>query len=231
MLYDDAMFQQNTIGALLLMGGEGRRFGSTIPKQFHLLSGKKIYRHALETFLTTGLFDEIILVAPLDWIAGAAHDGVKTVAGGKTRQQSSYLGLKAFQTKPDIVLIHDAVRPFITERILRENVAGAIQWGAINTCIPSSDTLVHAPEGRAIASIPKREEYLRGQTPQTFRMDWILEAHEKAIADGIENASDDCRLVLRQGRAVHVVLGEEQNLKITSAFDLFLAEQLLNLSK
>lgn len=211
------------ISAVLLMGGEGRRFGGEVPKQFRLLLGKKTYCHALDTFLAAHLFDEIILVCHPNWI-DIVHNGIKIIPGGATRQESSYRGLGALDPKADIVLIHDAVRPFVTKRILQDNIAGAIRWGAVDTCIPSADTLVHAPGGEVIATIPRREEYLRGQTPQTFRKDWIVEAHEQALADGVKNASDDCSLVLRMGKAVHVVAGEEQNLKITSELDLRLAE-------
>jgi len=224
----EAMYQNKRIAAILLMGGEGRRFGSSLPKQFHLLGGKKVFDHALDAFVATGLFDEILLVCHKDWMP---REGVaRVVEGGNTRQESSYRGLKSFAVRPDIVLIHDGVRPFVTERILRENVRDAVAYGAVDTCIPSADTLVHAPGREVIASIPKREEFLRGQTPQTFQIDWILEAHEKAREDGIENASDDCGLVLRLGKPVRVVLGEERNLKITSELDLFLAEQILQRS-
>lgn len=214
------------IGAILLMGGEGLRFGSNVPKQFHLLGDKMVFRYALETLQGLGIFDEIVLVCHPNWL-DLSVESVKMVAGGPTRQRSSHIGIKSFFEKPDIVLIHDAVRPFVSERIIRENVFGAISLGAVDTCIPSADTLVHAPGGQVIADIPKREDYLRGQTPQTFRMDWIVEAHEKAIDEGIENASDDCRLVLRLGKNVYVVKGEEQNIKITSELDLLMAEQQL----
>ncbi len=227
------MEKTKPVGAILLMGGEGARFGSSVPKQFHLLGGKKVYQHALETLIASHLFEEILLICHPDWIhlpinelANTKHrqaPSCRCIKGGKTRQESSYLGLKAFKTQPDIVLIHDAVRPFVSEQILRENVEGAIHWGATDTCIPSADTLVYAPNKNRIESIPKREEYLRGQTPQTFKMEWILEAHEKALSDGIQNASDDCRLVLRLGKPVHIVAGEESNLKITSEFDLMIA--------
>jgi 2-C-methyl-D-erythritol 4-phosphate cytidylyltransferase len=220
------MFEGKTVGAILLMAGVGQRFGSPVPKQFHLLAGKEVYRHTLETLTASHLFDEIILVAHPDWM-DIAHEEARLVTGGKTRQESSYLGLKAFKKPVDIVLIHDAVRPFATQKILTENVAGAIRWGAVDTCIPTADTLVHAPSGSEIASIPNRAEYMRGQTPQTFRMDWIVQAHEKALSEGIENASDDCRLVLRMGKPVHIVLGNERNLKITSEFDLSIAEHLM----
>jgi 2-C-methyl-D-erythritol 4-phosphate cytidylyltransferase len=153
---------------------------------------------------------------------------VRVILGGRTRQASSYAALKGFTKSPEIVLIHDAVRPFVTESILRENIQQAILHGAVNTCIPTADTLVHAPTKRKILTIPKREEYLRGQTPQTFRMDWAMDAHETALRKGIENSTDDCRLVLNLGHPVQVVLGDEQNLKITSEFDLFIAEQLLS---
>lgn len=217
------MFEGKRIGAILLMGGVGQRFGSEIPKQFHLLHGKKVYEYPLQTLVSTGFFDEMVIVSHPDWPL-VSH--VPVVKGGKTRQESSYLGLKALGTRPEIVLIHDAVRPFVTEKIIRENLSTAITWGAANTCMPSTDTLVYAPGKEKISAIPKREEYLRGQTPQTFRRDWILEAHEKALREGIENATDDCSLVFRLGRPIHIVQGEERNMKITSPFDLWIAEQL-----
>jgi len=217
------MWQGKRIGAVLLMGGEGRRFGSVMPKQFHLLDGKPLYRYALEALVEVGIFDEIVLVCHRDWMESV--EGARVVEGGKTRQESSYLGLKGFLRRPDVVLIHDGVRPFVTAEILRENVERAIVIGAVDTCIPSTDTLVYAPSGKVISEIPRREDYWRGQTPQTFRMEWIVEAHERAIREGIENATDDCRLVLREGREVEIVLGDDRNLKITSEFDLWLAEK------
>jgi 2-C-methyl-D-erythritol 4-phosphate cytidylyltransferase len=114
----------------------------------------------------------------------------------------------------------------VTETILRENVKRAIEAGAVDTCIPSTDTLVYAPGGERIAGIPKREEYLRGQTPQTFNYEWIVEAHERARQEGVCNATDDCGLVLRLGRPIYVVKGDEKNMKITTELDLLIAEQI-----
>lgn len=222
MRYDQAMYLGKRIGAILLMGGEGSRFGGDLPKQFLDLGGKKVFSHALDTMKSSELFNEIILVCHPRWLFD--YEGV--VAGGRTRQESSRLGLKAFQSRPDIVLIHDAVRPFVCERILSENIEAAIAHGAVDTCIPTADTLVHAPMEKTITSIPNRKEYMRGQTPQTFRMDWILQAHESALKAGVENASDDCQLILRLGLPVHIVTGEERNIKITSEFDLIIAEQI-----
>lgn len=211
------------VGALLLIGGEGRRFGGGLPKQFRLLGGKKVYVHALERLQRVRLFDEIVLVCHADWLH-LVNENVRVVKGGATRQLSCLAGLKAFEEAPDVVLIHDGVRPFVSEEILRENVRGAIEHGAVDTCIPCTDTIVHAPGGGVISTIPKRSEYLRGQTPQTFRYDWLLEAHEKA--EGVD-ASDDCTLVMRLGKQIHVVEGEERNMKITSELDLLIAEKLM----
>jgi len=220
------MFEGKRIGAILLMAGEGHRFGNQTPKQFLPLGGKPVFSYALEALTSIGIFDEIILVCHPDWI-GKIEETAKIVSGGKTRQESSYLGLKAFLQKPDIVLIHDAVRPFVTAGILKANITQAISWDAVDTCIPSADTLVYAPNGQTIADIPKRAEYLRGQTPQTFSYNLILAAHEKARSDGLENVSDDCKLVLNLGKTIHLVAGDESNMKITTEIDLLIAEQLL----
>lgn len=218
-------WQAMKAGGILLMGGDGRRFGSDTPKQFHLLGGKKVYLHTLETFLESGLFDEVVLVCHPEWVAEVAREaGVRVVAGGKTRQESSYRGICELE-EMDLILLHDAVRPFVTREILEENLRAAEAYGAADTCIPSADTLVHAPDGKEIQEIPQREHYLRGQTPQTFRTKWIREAHEKALEDGVLNASDDCRLALRMGKPIRIVRGDERNMKITSAHDLWIAEQ------
>lgn len=220
--------------AILLMAGTGKRFGSRLPKQFHRLSGKKIYQHTLQRFIDSALFDEILLVVhpeSVSEVAAETSGAVRVIAGGATRQESSYLGLLACK-ESSIVCIHDAVRPFVTIEMLKENIAYAREYGAVNTCIPSTDTLVFAPHKHdVIENIPMRSDYLRGQTPQSFQKNLILRAHEQALLNGITNASDDCLLVLNLGHPVHVVKGSESNIKITTELDLYLADQILRLSK
>lgn len=217
------MYQGKRIAAVLLMAGAGERFQEATPKQFLPLDDKPLYAHALTTLQDTGFFDEIVLVCHPGWMSQVKG---YVIAGGKTRQESSYLGLRALRQKPDIVLVHDAARPFITAQVIEDNLRKAIETGAADTCIPSADTLVYAPEG-TITQIPERSHFLRGQTPQTFHYSLLLQAHEKALQDGVTNSTDDCRLVLRLGHPISVVLGHEENLKITTSLDLLLAEYIL----
>lgn len=222
--------RKRTVG-ILLMAGTGSRFGSPLPKQFHRLGGKKIYQHTLDAFLLSGLFDEILLVCPLERMEQILNEmppGVRLIEGGSTRQESSYLGLLS-SPDADIVCIHDAVRPFVTLDILKDNITKALEFGAADTCIPSADTLVYAPTQDLISSIPHRADYQRGQTPQTFQYPLILEAHRWAKERGIANRSDDCSLVLDKGHPVHVCPGSEYNIKITTELDLSLAEQIFRL--
>jgi 2-C-methyl-D-erythritol 4-phosphate cytidylyltransferase len=212
------MFQNTRIGALILMAGKGSRLGGAIPKAFVRLGGKPIYQWTLEAFQRSCLFDEILLVHPPDWPVPGG------IPGGQTRRESSWLGLQALKKKVDIVVIHDGVRPFVSPSILLQNVEGAIRWGAVDTCIPSTDTIVVAGTDGTL-TIPRRENMLRGQTPQSFRYDWIVDAHER-IGD---ETTDDCKLILAAGYPLHVVPGDEENLKITTDLDLFLAEQILRL--
>jgi 2-C-methyl-D-erythritol 4-phosphate cytidylyltransferase len=233
---DRVQAQKNGVKAILLIGGNGMRFCSEIPKQFHRLAGKKIYLHTLEIFLQANLFEEIILVCPAAWIEQVKNDTsiyssakIAIIEGGQTRQESSLKGLQACSTFTQTVIIHDGVRPFISEAILKENVAKAIQYKAVDTCIPSADTLVHSIDKKEIHRIPSRSEYLRGQTPQSFDYSLILKAHLKAKEEGISHHSDDCSLVLKIGHPVYIVMGSEENIKITSELDLLLAEQILRL--
>lgn len=210
------------------MGGEGQRFGSSTPKQFLNLSGKKIYLHTLEAFLSFREFSEILLVCHKNFISMIQEEvsdpRIRVVEGGHTRQDSSYRGLIACGQETSHVVIHDAVRPFVSKKIIQDNLDALKKHDAIDTCIPSADTIVHAERFDTITSIPNRCEYLRGQTPQSFSYPLLLEAHEKATS---QNTSDDCKLIINLGYPVHIVPGTENNIKITDELDLFLAEQLM----
>lgn len=221
------------IKAILVMGGKGHRFGSSTPKQFHLLSGKPVYLYALETLKASLAFSEIIIVCPEGWKEAVIketddfRDFIQIINGGSTRQRSCYLGLQ--QAYPcDYVLIHDAARPLLTHKIINEHIVSVLQHKAVNTICPVSDTIVHLDSSKQfIQNIPDRSFCFQGQTPQTFAYSLILNAHNHALQSKVLNASDDCQLVLGIGHPVYTVLGSEQNIKITNAVDLYIAEHLL----
>jgi 2-C-methyl-D-erythritol 4-phosphate cytidylyltransferase len=203
------------VKAILLLGGMGTRVSSEkMPKQFLPLGEKKIYEVTLETFEKSNLFQDIVLVSPEN------HYVKGSVIGGKTRQESSYQGLLALGKNCEYVLIHDAVRPFVSKDILERNIKAVEKHNAVNTCIPSADTLNIIEDG-FISKIPDRNIIMRGQTPQTFSYPLILDAHRKTKQT---NAFDDCSLVLEMNHKVFIVEGSSQNFKITTDFDYFLAK-------
>lgn len=219
LLYTQSMYRGQRVGAIVLMAGSGHRFGDPLPKQFASLAGIPLYQHAYQTLLESPWIDELLLVTHPDYLDWVPY--FHKIAGGPTRQASSLIGISHLKKRVDLLLIHDAVRPFITERIIEENLEVALSVGAADTCIPSADTLVYAPNGTRLTDIPPRAHYLRGQTPQTFQTQIIVAAHEKALRT---EATDDCQLVLAMGQSVGIVRGEEWNIKVTSPQDLAFAE-------
>jgi 2-C-methyl-D-erythritol 4-phosphate cytidylyltransferase len=227
------MYKNKKIALILLMGGVGSRFNLDTPKQFYNLSGKKIYLRTLDIFYNLNVFDEIILASKKEYITSIKKEvkdykNIKVIKGGDTRQESTFKALQTLSNlKIDYVVIHDAVRPFVSKRIILENITYAIKYSAVDTCIPSNDTLVEM-DNRFIKTIPNRANFLRGQTPQSFDFNLIYSSHIEAKKNNILNKTDDCSLVLNK-KKIFVVKGDEYNIKITTKLDLFLAEQIFRL--
>lgn len=227
----------NRINAVILASGSGLRFQESQPKQFMKLAGLPIIVHTLKTFQGNGRIDGIVVVCHPDyvdhvWELVAAH-GLskveKVVAGGETRQASSFVGMQCCGDAAEWVLVHDSVRPFLSQQVI-DRVIDAVQLHhAVDTVIPSADTLVEIDGEGFITNIPDRSRFRRGQTPQAFRRELALAAHRQALADGIDNATDDCQLVMRLGHRVFTVSGDEQNIKVTYPLDLHLADKLFQL--
>lgn len=210
------------VKAILLAAGNGRRFNSSIPKQFHYLADKPLYRHSYDTMLDSCLFEEVIVVCHPNWV----HQlDIPTISGGKTRQESVYLGLVAAGVDTKIIVIHDAARPFVTHKILHDNIKAAYTYGACNTCILSTDTLITTTDGRTISHIPNRNTMRRGQTPQSFQYDLIFRTHQTT---NLSEATDDCTLVSDLGHPIHIVEGDEKNIKVTTELDFILALAITN---
>jgi 2-C-methyl-D-erythritol 4-phosphate cytidylyltransferase len=209
--------------AILLMAGASERLPGSTPKQYRLLKGLAVYQHTLKRFQEMKTFQQIILVTNDVAKVSAESQGVTVVAGGSSRRESSYKGLLACSSDIRYVVIHDAVRPLVSERIIKDNLAALEEYEAVDTCLPSSDTIVEKA-GDFVQHIPDRALFWRGQTPQSFSYDIIKRAHEQA--PHVQQHVDDCRLVLELGIKPYIVLGEERNLKITTEEDFLLVQQL-----
>lgn len=224
------MFKRPFISAIILMAGKGERFQSRLPKQFHKIAGRYIFEYTLDPFIASKDIAQIILVSSLDLPVALSHSKIKIVTGGETRQRSSYLGLKACHTSCDYVLIHDGARPFVTSKIIERNIKAVMQHNAVDTCIPCSDTIVQSKNETTIDRIPDRSTFFRGQTPQSFAYSLIMQAHEKALQMGKNQSTDDCQLVKELGADVFICRGDETNIKITTPFDLVVAQQMMHSS-
>jgi ribitol-5-phosphate 2-dehydrogenase (NADP+) / D-ribitol-5-phosphate cytidylyltransferase len=228
------------IHAILLAGGAGDRFGGELPKQFVRLAGEQVLSRSLRTVAAAG-FDRIVVVAHPDWLtetrAVVASVGplvpTSVVAGGATRNESTWNGLRALEADDDdTVLVHDAVRPLVPMDVIRRSIEPVVtgRADATDTVIASADTLVIV-EGDEVVEIPDRGRYRRGQTPQVFRAGVLARAYAAASAAGDLRATDDCSLVLRHvpGARVVAVAGDEVNLKITTRIDMVLADRMLQM--
>ena len=230
--------------ALILAAGTGSRMGNADkPKQFLPIYGKPLMVHTIEAFEVHDEVDQIVIVTNdiyIDqvkvWCKQYDLGKVKAVvAGGNSRQISVYNGLTAVKglakEKDDIVLIHDAARPLISQKIISDNIKACKEYGAVDTVIKASDTIIRSTDEQTICEIPNRSELYQGQTPQTFKLSVILEAHEKAKSGLVPNVTDDAKLVLSLGKKVHLVEGSKQNFKITTFDDLMMLKALLKIGK
>jgi 2-C-methyl-D-erythritol 4-phosphate cytidylyltransferase len=222
--------------AVVLGGGAGNRFGATMPKQLLTLAGKTLIEHCVAAFRDAPGIDDVLLVMPPSYLEEAANlvgDQVSAViAGGLTRSDSVRNALDHLAEREvadaTAVLLHDAARPLVTQRIIADCVAALSDHDAIGTAVPTSDTIVVAENG-VMSHVPPRETLHRCQTPQCFRLSVIAEAHKLAAADAGYVPTDDCGVVLRYlpDVPVHIVLGSERNIKVTYPGDLIIAEALL----
>lgn len=221
--------------AIILASGTGERFGENIPKQFFEFRGKTLLEHALDTFDRNKNIDEIILVTNPKFrdlaekiLARSSYTKItKVLNGGATRVESSYIGTSEVPDDAN-VLIHDAVRAFVTQKILDNNIKALKKYEAIGTAIDTIDTIVQVDKNSVITAIPTRKYLKRVQTPQSFRATLIKQAHRLALKEENTNFTDDCGLILHYKLApIHIVEGDELNIKITHKNDLKVIENML----
>jgi len=223
--------------ALIPAAGVGKRMGATLNKQYLLLNGLPIVARTIAVFEQSPLIDAIYLIIPEEEIPYCQEHVVDAcgfrkiaaiVPGGRERQNSVINGLRAMRgdvSDSDVVLIHDGVRPLVTETMLSDSITAArTQDGAV-VAVPVKDTIKIACNG-IIQSTPPRESLWQAQTPQAFRFDKIFKAHLTAEADGFL-ATDDASLLERDGGALRIIPGDYRNIKITTPEDLTLAVAFL----
>lgn len=224
----------NISTAVIVAAGKGRRMGTEISKQFLPLCGKEILAHTVEKFEQAACIRDIILVTGGDALQDVRQmvqeygwkKIISVTEGGKERQDSVFLGLQQVPQDTEIVLIHDGVRPFVTEEILERSIAAAKETGGCVAGVPAKDTIkVCDAEGFAIAT-PDRSTLRQIQTPQTFRRKEILAAYEKAKADGFLG-TDDASVAEHSGFPVRVIMGSYSNIKITTKEDLLIGAAFL----
>lgn len=224
--------------AIVLASGTGARFRSETPKQFLKLAGRMVLEHTLGAFEHHARIDAVVIVCAADnrllvkeIVNRNDFRKVKQiVTGGATRQESSASGIAAVADGEDKVLVHDAVRPLLDHGTIDRCLDALDESDAVDTGIPSGDTIIRLDETDHIAEIPERVMLRLGQTPQGFRAGLLREAHRRAANDTNLKVTDDCGLILRYGLgSVKVVAGDVSNIKITYPSDIYLADRLFQL--
>lgn len=209
------------VAVLIPAGGVGARLGSRTPKQFLRLRGEAILAATVRQFRRHPRLAAIVVAAPAAHVVRARRvlgSGVTVVAGGQTRQESVRLALEAAPPAVRVILVHDAVRPFITRGLVDAVLAAARADGAAICALPVAETIKRVRDGIVEATI-ERAGLWAVQTPQAFRAEILREAHDKARRDGVVG-TDDAMLVERLGHRVRVVPGLADNVKITTPEDL-----------
>ena len=230
------------IFGVILAGGQGLRMGNIDkPKQFLSVGSKPVIIHTIEKFIVTPQFDEIIVLVPKQWLAYTKdiirkhiqqYEKIIVIEGGDTRNETIMNSIKYIEdsgclTDDTIIVTHDSVRPFVTYRIIEENIRYAKECGACDTVIPASDTMVERRDGDFISNIPERKIMYQGQTPQSFKAKRLREIYESLTEKEREILTDACKIYVLKNEPVHLVEGDVSNIKITYPHDLRVAEAIL----
>ncbi len=226
--------------AVLLAGGVGTRVGLDIPKQLIKIAGRPIMEHTLSILNAHDDVDEIIIMmAPghLDAVREMVRSGdyakvSQILEGADTRNDTTLRALAALPDGECNVLLHDAVRPLVSHRIITDCFRALETHNAVDVAIPSADTIIEVDAENSIRDIPPRANLRRGQTPQAFKASVIKAAYDIAGRDENFVATDDCTVVLRYlpDEPIWVVAGEERNMKVTEPIDVYLADKLFQLT-
>ncbi len=230
------------IFAAILAGGIGSRMGGTdTPKQFLTLGNKPVIIHTIEKFVINEKIDKTIVLIPKNFINHTINlineyigqnEDIIVIEGGKTRNDTimnsiSYIEENFGIDDESIILTHDSVRPFVTHRIIEDNIDATRRYGACDTVIPATDTIVESVNGRTVESIPVRDYYYMGQTPQSFNIKKLFNLINSLTEEESNILTDACKIFTLKDEDVYLVDGEVTNIKITYPYDLKLANTIL----
>jgi len=225
------------IYAAVLAGGAGRRMRRyDLPKQFLPLGDKSVLVHTTEQFIINPNIQKIIVAVPKAWLlytrdlfsreCAPGYNAGKIVLteGGSDRNASLMAVVEKIESDSvindaDIIVSHDAVRPFLTQRIINENIDACIKYGAVSTVFPATDTPVVSEDGEIIREIPVRSTVFLEQTPQTFNIPLLKEVFASLTDDEKNILTDACKMFVIKNKTVRIVMGESYNIKITTPFD------------
>ena len=227
---------------VILAGGIGSRMGGDKPKQYLNIKGKPIIVYTIEKFFSVPDFEKIIVLCPKQWVEhtkniiekhiAPAGDRVQVIQGGETRNETIMNAIKFIENEGNlnddtVIVTHDSVRPFVTHRIIKENIEAALKFGACDTVFPSSDAIVESVDGEVISNIPERSKMYQGQTPQSFKALKLKNMYNSLTDEEKEILTDAAKIFVMKGEKVALVEGATFNLKITYPYDLRVAKSLL----
>lgn len=233
------------IYAAVLASGSGLRMGKSMPKQYLVIEGRPIVIRSIDAFLESSLADRIIVAVSADFedymkelIDRFIDDDKKSIisvtVGGKNRNETLINVLRDINsdipfTEEDIILTHDAVRPFINNKIIEDNIEAARAFGACNTVIPAVDTMLLSHDGKYIDSVPVRSELFHAQTPQSFNAKLLFEIYSHMTDQERESFTDACSVLIARGMKVALTQGDRNNIKLTYPEDIEKAERIIKM--
>ena len=227
------MLDNKFISAVITAAGSGRRMNSQINKPFLNIRGKKIIELTLDTLTKIDVFDEIILVIRREdeddikkIIKGYDRD-IKYVYGSTTRELSTFEGLKALNSKCELVLTHDGVRPFASKELFEKVLENLKEYKAVISAVKSKDTVKIVDENSLVKTTPLRKEVYNVQTPQAFDKEMILDFYEKYTQSNFTITDDSQLFEIYSDEKIKVVEGEYSNIKMTTPEDLIFAKAFL----
>lgn len=226
----------------IVAGGTGSRMGNySVPKQFLLLDEKPIVVHVVEKFLSCTGIDAIVVGVHKDWYQYMMDlkkkyfkdiSRITVVKGGLDRNGTILEIMKAAEeqyhlTDDDILVTHDAVRPFVSFRIIQDNIEAAKKYHVCDTVVGATDTIVCSENGEYITDIPVRQTMFQGQTPQSFKVGLFKAVYNSMTQEELNVVTDACKMFYLRNHAVYLVTGDVSNIKITYPFDYKMAQIMM----